>query len=159
MFLQWAFTYIRLVLSTKLFIGTTRSTSLRHNIIIIIIIIIINIIQINYLLHLLLDTIRQGRPVPFTLQLGLQEGMTLEQYSKGSCTPISAHPLGTHPQGCPYLQLTALHRRTTLTSAQPLGSRSPMLVHKHVHPIDLLLHCITQEIHMDFIINSLLKGV
>jgi len=32
--------------------------------------IIININQINYLLHLLLITLRWGRPVPFTLQLG-----------------------------------------------------------------------------------------
>jgi len=48
-------TYIRLVLSIEVSIGTIGPTSLRH---IIIIIIIINIIQINYLLHLLLDTIR-----------------------------------------------------------------------------------------------------
>ena len=48
--------------------------------------IIININQINYLLHLLLITLRWGRPVPFTLQLGLQAGLTLKQYSKGSDT-------------------------------------------------------------------------
>jgi hypothetical protein len=71
------------------FIGTTRPTSLAHN--------IININQINYLLHLLLITLRWGRPVPFTLQLGLQASLTLEQYSKGSYTPISSHPLGAHP--------------------------------------------------------------
>jgi hypothetical protein len=41
--------------------------------------------------------LRWGRPVPFTLQLGLQEGLTLEQYSKGSHTPTSAQPLGAHP--------------------------------------------------------------
>jgi hypothetical protein len=70
-------------------IGTTGPTSLAYN--------IININQINYLLHLLLITLRWGRPVPFTLQLGLQAGLTLEQYSKGSDTPTSAHPLGAHP--------------------------------------------------------------
>ena len=70
-------------------IGTTGLTSLSH--------IIININHINYLLHLLLITLRWGRSVPFTLQLGLQAGLTLEQYSKGSDTPTSAHPLGAHP--------------------------------------------------------------
>jgi hypothetical protein len=40
------------------------------------------------------------------------------------------------------------------TSAQPLGSRSPVLVHRHVHSTDLISHCITQEIHLDFLINS-----
>jgi hypothetical protein len=70
-------------------IGTTGSTSLSH--------IIISINQINYLLHLLLITLWWGRPIPFTLQLGLQAGPTLEQYSKGSDTPTSAHPLGAHP--------------------------------------------------------------
>ena len=76
-------------------IGSIGLTSLSH--IIIIIIIIININQINYLLHLLLITLRWGRPVPFTLQLGLQAILTLEQYNKGSHTPTSAQPLGTHP--------------------------------------------------------------
>ena len=33
----------------------------------------------------------------YPLQLGLQEGLTLEQYSKGSYTPTSAWPLGAHP--------------------------------------------------------------
>jgi hypothetical protein len=70
------------------YIGTTWPTSLAYN--------IINIKQINYLLHLLLITLRWGRPVPFTLQLGLQEGLTLEQYSNGYDTPTSAHPLGAH---------------------------------------------------------------
>jgi hypothetical protein len=70
-------------------IGTIGPTSLSY--------IIINISQINYLLHLLLITLRWGWPVPFTLQLGLQAGLTLEQYSKGSDTPTSAHPLGAHP--------------------------------------------------------------
>jgi hypothetical protein len=36
------------------------------------------------------------------------------------------------------------------TSAQPLGSRSPVLVHRHVHSTDLLSHCITQESHLEF---------
>jgi hypothetical protein len=66
-------------------IGTIGSTSLSH--------IIINTNQINYLLHLLLVTLRWGQPIPFTLQLGLQAGLTLKQYSTGSDTPTSAHPL------------------------------------------------------------------
>jgi hypothetical protein len=40
------------------------------------------------------------------------------------------------------------------TSAQPLGSRSPVLIHRHVHSTDLLSHCITQESHLEFLINS-----
>jgi hypothetical protein len=40
------------------------------------------------------------------------------------------------------------------TSAQPLGSRSPVLVHRHVHSTDLLSHCITQESHLEFLVNS-----
>jgi hypothetical protein len=76
-------------LSTKVSIGVAGTTSIAHN--------IINIKHINYLLHLLLITLRWGRPVPFTLQLGLQVGLTLEQYSNGSYTPTSAHPLGAHP--------------------------------------------------------------
>jgi hypothetical protein len=39
------------------------------------------------------------------------------------------------------------------TSA-PLGSRSPVLVHRHVHSTDLLSHCITQESHLEFLVNS-----
>ena len=70
-------------------IVTIGPTSLSH--------IIININQINYILHLLLITLRWGRLLPFTLQLGLQAGLTLEQYSKGSDTATSAHPLGAHP--------------------------------------------------------------
>jgi hypothetical protein len=70
-------------------IDTTGSTSLAHN--------IININQINYLLHLLLITLMWGQPIPFTLQLGLEAGLTLEQYSNGSYTPTSSHPLGSHP--------------------------------------------------------------
>jgi hypothetical protein len=40
------------------------------------------------------------------------------------------------------------------TSAWPLGSRSPVLVHRHVHSTDLLSHCITQESHLEFLVNS-----
>jgi hypothetical protein len=61
---EFTFTYTTLNLSTEVFIGTIGLTSLAHN--------IININQINYLLHLLLITLRWSRPVPFTLQLGLQ---------------------------------------------------------------------------------------
>jgi hypothetical protein len=40
------------------------------------------------------------------------------------------------------------------TSAQPLGSRSPVIVHRHVHSTDLIFHCITHESHLEFLINS-----
>jgi hypothetical protein len=40
------------------------------------------------------------------------------------------------------------------TSAQPLGSCSPMLLHRHVYSTDLLSHYITQEIYLEFIVNS-----
>jgi hypothetical protein len=40
------------------------------------------------------------------------------------------------------------------TSAQPLGSRSLVLVHRHVHSTDLLSHCITHESHLEFFVNS-----
>jgi hypothetical protein len=40
------------------------------------------------------------------------------------------------------------------TSAQPLGSCSPVLIHLHIHSTNLLSHCITQEIHMEFLANS-----
>jgi hypothetical protein len=39
-------------------------------------------------------------------------------------------------------------------SAQQLGSRSPVLVHRHIHSTDLLSHCITQKSHMEFLIKS-----
>jgi hypothetical protein len=38
---------------------------------------------------------------------------------------------------------------------KPLGSRSPVLIHRHVHSTDLLSHCITQESHLEFIISTL----
>ena len=41
------------------------------------------------------------------------------------------------------------------TSAQPLGSHSPVLIHMHVHSTYLLSHCITQESHLKFIISTL----
>jgi hypothetical protein len=81
--------------------------------------------------------------------------MTLEQYSKGFHTPTSVHPLGTHPYRCPYLYLIVSHERTTLTSAQPLGSRSLVLIHRHVHSAYHLFHCITQGSHLEFIISTL----
>jgi hypothetical protein len=40
------------------------------------------------------------------------------------------------------------------TSAQPLGSRSPMPIHRHIHSTDLLSHCITQESRLEFLVNS-----
>jgi hypothetical protein len=40
------------------------------------------------------------------------------------------------------------------TSTQPLGSHSPMLVHRHVHSTDLLSYCITEESHLEFLVNS-----
>jgi hypothetical protein len=61
--LKLPFTYIRLILSTKVSkvsIGSIGLTSLNY---IIIIIIIININHINYLLHLLLITLSWGLPV------------------------------------------------------------------------------------------------
>ena len=41
------------------------------------------------------------------------------------------------------------------TNAQPLGSRSPVLVHRHVHSTDLFSHCITHDNHLEFIISTL----
>jgi hypothetical protein len=49
------------------------------------------------------------------------------------------------------------HRRTTLTSAQPLGSRSPVLSHKHVQLSRSLYHCVTQENHLEYHIISTLS--
>jgi hypothetical protein len=40
------------------------------------------------------------------------------------------------------------------TSAQPLGSRTLVLVHRHIHSTYLLSHCITEEIHLEFLVNS-----
>jgi hypothetical protein len=40
------------------------------------------------------------------------------------------------------------------SSAHPLGSRSPVLVHMHIHSTELPFHCITQESHLEFLINS-----
>jgi hypothetical protein len=56
------------------------------------------------------------------------------------------------------MSISLAHRITQknhfFTSAQPLGSRSLVLVHMHIHSIDLLSHCITQEIHLEFPVNS-----
>jgi hypothetical protein len=47
------------------------------------------------------------------------------------------------------------HRITTLASAQPLRSCSPVLIYMHVHSTDLISHCITHESHLEFIISTL----
>jgi hypothetical protein len=54
------------------------------------------------------------------------------------------------------LYLTVSHRRTTLTSAQPLGSRSPVLNHRHVQLSISLSHCVSQENHLEYHIISTL---
>jgi hypothetical protein len=54
------------------------------------------------------------------------------------------------------LFLTASHRRITLTSAQPLGSRSPVLSHRHVQLSRSLSHCVSQENHLEYHIISTL---
>jgi hypothetical protein len=46
--------------------------------------------------------------------------------------------------------------RTTLTSAQPLGSRSPVLSHRQVQLSRSLSHCVTQENHLEYHIISTL---
>jgi hypothetical protein len=48
------------------------------------------------------------------------------------------------------------HRRTTLTSAQALGSRSPVLSHRHVQHSRSLSHYVTQENHLEYHIISTL---
>jgi hypothetical protein len=40
------------------------------------------------------------------------------------------------------------------TSARPLGSHSPVLVHRHIHSTYLIFHCITWESHLEFRVNS-----
>jgi hypothetical protein len=119
-------------------IGTTRPPSLSH--------IIININQINYLLHWLLITLRWGRPVPFTLQLGLQAGLTLEQYSNGFDTPTNTHPLGHIHR--------AVHIFDSLHYTEELDLHMFTCVHMHVHSTDLICHCQTHENHLEFLVNS-----
>jgi hypothetical protein len=41
-----------------------------------------------------------------------------------------------------------------ITQKNQIFTRSSVLVHRHVHSIDLLFHCITQEIHLEFLVNS-----
>jgi hypothetical protein len=41
-----------------------------------------------------------------------------------------------------------------ITQKNQFFTRSPVLVHRHVYSIDLLSHCITQESHLEFLINS-----
>jgi hypothetical protein len=55
------------------------------------------------------------------------------------------------------LFLTVSHRIITLTSAQPLGSRSHVLSHMHVQLNISLSHCISQENHLEYHIISTLR--
>jgi hypothetical protein len=80
--------------------------------------------------------------------------MTLEQYSKGYYTPTR----GTSIRISISLAHCITQKNQLFTSAQPLGSRSPVLIHMHAHSTDFLSHCITHEIHLVFLINSLLRG-
>jgi hypothetical protein len=48
------------------------------------------------------------------------------------------------------------HRRITLTSAQPLGSRSLVLNHRHVQLSKSLSHCVSWENHLEYHIISTL---
>jgi hypothetical protein len=41
-----------------------------------------------------------------------------------------------------------------ITQKNQIFTRSPVLVHRHVHSTDLLFHCITQESHLEFLVNS-----
>jgi hypothetical protein len=41
-----------------------------------------------------------------------------------------------------------------ITQRNHFFTRSPILVHRHVHSTDLLSHCITQESHLEFLIIS-----
>jgi hypothetical protein len=41
-----------------------------------------------------------------------------------------------------------------ITQKNQFFTRSPVLVHRHVHSTDLLSHCITQESHLEFLVNS-----
>jgi hypothetical protein len=41
-----------------------------------------------------------------------------------------------------------------ITQKKHFFTRSPVLVHRHVHSIDLLSHCLTQESHLEFLVNN-----
>jgi hypothetical protein len=41
-----------------------------------------------------------------------------------------------------------------ITQKNQIFTRSLVLVHRHVHYIDLLSHCLTQDNHLEFLINS-----
>jgi hypothetical protein len=41
-----------------------------------------------------------------------------------------------------------------ITQKNQIFTRSPVLVHRHVHSTDLLSHCLTQENHLEFLVNS-----
>jgi hypothetical protein len=40
-----------------------------------------------------------------------------------------------------------------ITEKNQFFTHSPVLVHRHVHSIDLFPHCITQESHLEFLVN------
>jgi hypothetical protein len=66
------------------------------------------------------------------------------------------------PQGRPSQQISISLRLTgessgyTLTSAQPLGSRPPMLIHSDILRNRSLSHCVSQENHLEYHIVSTL---
>jgi hypothetical protein len=41
-----------------------------------------------------------------------------------------------------------------ITQKNQIFTRSHVLVHRHVHSTDLLSHCLTQENHLEFLVNS-----
>ena len=41
-----------------------------------------------------------------------------------------------------------------ITQKNQIFTRSPVVIHRHVHSIDLLFHCITQESHLEVLVNS-----
>jgi hypothetical protein len=40
------------------------------------------------------------------------------------------------------------------THENQIFTRSPMIVHMHIHSTDLLSQCLTQNIHLEFLVNS-----
>jgi hypothetical protein len=44
-----------------------------------------------------------------------------------------------------------------ITQKNQIFTRSPMLIHRHVHSTDLLFHCLTQENHLEFLVNFVAK--
>jgi hypothetical protein len=41
-----------------------------------------------------------------------------------------------------------------ITQKNQIFTRSPVLVHRHVHSTDLVSHCLTHENHLEFLVNS-----